>query len=61
MVHKFFAPIVLRFKDTDALLDTMEFFDQFEDKDLEPHLRELVEQGSMQVARELIRRNVRFW
>ena len=60
-MRKFFAPIVLRFKDTDALLDTMDFFDQFEDKDLEPSLRELVERGSMQVARELIRRNVRFW
>lgn len=60
-MRKFFAPIVLRFKDTDALLDTMDFFNQFEDKDLEPDLRELVERGSMQVARELIRRNVRFW
>jgi hypothetical protein len=61
MVRKFLAPIVLRFKDTDALLDTMGFFNQFEDKDLEPDLRELVERGSMQVARELIRRKVRFW
>jgi hypothetical protein len=61
MVRKFLAPIVLRFKDTDALLDTMDFFNQFEDKDLEPNLRELVERGSMQVARELIRRKVRFW
>jgi hypothetical protein len=60
-MRKFFAPIVLRFKDTDALLDTMDFFNQFEDKDLEPDLRELVERGSMQVARELIRRKVRFW
>ncbi len=60
-MRKFFAPIVLRFKDTDALLDTMDFFNRFEDKDLDPDLRELVEQGSMQVARELIRRKVRFW
>jgi hypothetical protein len=60
-MRKFFAPIVLRFKDTDALLDTMDFFEQFEDVDLEPRLRELVERGSMQVARELVRRNVRFW
>ena len=60
-MRKFFAPIVLRFKDTGALLDTMDFFNQFEDKDLDPDLRELVERGSMQVARELIRRKVRFW
>jgi hypothetical protein len=60
-MRKFFAPIVLRFKDTDALLDTMDFFDQFEDKDLETDLRKLVDDGSMLVARELIRRKVRFW
>lgn len=61
MVRQFFAPIVLRFKDTDALLDTMDFFNRFDDVDLEPRLRKLVERGSMQVARELIRRNTRFW
>jgi hypothetical protein len=60
-MRKFFAPIVLRFKDTDSLLDTLDFFDQFEDKDLETDLRKLVDDGSMLVARELIRRKVRFW
>jgi hypothetical protein len=60
-MRKFFAPILLRFKDTDALLETMNFFNQFDDVDLDPSLRELVVRGSMQVARELIRRNVRFW
>jgi hypothetical protein len=60
-MRKFFAPIVLRFKDTDALLDTMDFFNRFDGVDLEPRLREMVYRGSMQVARELIRRNVRFW
>jgi len=60
-MRKFFAPIVLRFKDTDALLDTMDFFNRFDGVDLEPRLREMVDRGSMQVARELIRRNVRFW
>jgi hypothetical protein len=58
---KFFAPIILRFKDTDDLLDTMGFFMRYDDVDLEPRQRELVERGSMQVARELIRRKVRFW
>lgn len=60
-MRKFFAPIILRFKDTDALLDTMNFFRRFDDVDLEPCLRKLVERGEMQVARELIRRKVRFW
>lgn len=60
-MRKFFAPIILRFKDTDALLDTMDFFQRFDGVDLEPRLRELVDRGSMQVARELIRRQVRFW
>ena len=60
-MRKFFAPIVLRFKDTDSLLDTMAFFDQFEDVDLDTDLREMVDRGSMQVARELVRRKVRFW
>ena len=60
-MRQFFAPIILRFKDTDALLDTMDFFNRFEDVELEPRLRKLVERGEMQVARELIRRKVRFW
>ena len=60
-MRKFFAPIILRFRDTDALLDTMDFFNRFDDVDLEPRLREIVERGSMLVARELIRRKVRFW
>lgn len=60
-MRKFFAPVILRFKDTDALLDTMDFFQRFDGVDLEPRLRELVDRGSMQVARELIRRQVRFW
>jgi len=60
-MRQLFAPIILRFKDTDALLDTMDFFNRFEDVELEPRLRKLVERGEMQVARELIRRNVRFW
>jgi hypothetical protein len=61
MFRQFFAPILLRFKDTDALLETMDFFNRFDGVDLEPHLRELVDRGSMQVAHELIRRKVRFW
>ena len=61
MFRQIFAPIVLRFKDTDTLLDTMNFFGRFEDVELEPRLRKLVDRGEMQVARELIRRNVRFW
>ena len=60
-MRQFFAPIILRFKDTDALLDTMDFFNRFEDVELEPRLCKLVGRGEMQVARELIRRNVRFW
>jgi hypothetical protein len=61
MFRQMIAPLVLRFKDTDALLDTMSFFGQFEDVELEPDLREMVDRGSMQVARELVRRKVRFW
>ena len=60
-MKKFLAPIMLRFKETDALLETMEFLWQFEDKKLASDLRELVDRAEMQIARELIRRNVKFW
>jgi len=60
-MKKFLAPIMLRFKETDALLETMEFLWQFEDKKLASDLREMVDRAEMQIARELIRRNVKFW
>ncbi len=60
-MKKFLAPIMLRFKETDALLETMEFLWQFEDKKIASDLREMVNRAEMQIARELIRRNVKFW
>ena len=60
-MRQFFAPIILRFKDTDALLATMKLFERLDRANLESTLRKQVDRVHMQVARELVRRNVRFW
>ena len=60
--RRIFAPIALRFQDTDALLDALDVLGRARDaKNLRPDLRTTANQGEIMIARELVRRNVCFW
>ena len=60
-IRYFFAPIILRFKDTEALEETLNFLDMCDKKKLEPDLVKFVDRTQMIIAKELLRRGVRIW
>ena len=61
MLRRIIAPLVLRFKDTDALLDALELLERgYRNPKCSVNKVEL-ERGMRVIAKELIRRKVIFW
>jgi hypothetical protein len=59
--RKLIAPIVLRFKDTDSLLDAMDMLERSYCNPKSTVSKAELEFGMRVIARELIRRKVIFW
>ena len=60
-IKLFFAPITVRFFETDALIETMQFLDMCDRDRLEGDLAKFTDRTQLIIAKELIRRKVRFW
>lgn len=56
-----FAPLIIRFKDTEALEETLAFLDACDQSKLEPDLVKFVNRTQFIIAKELLRRGVRIW
>jgi hypothetical protein len=55
------APITLRFVSTDGLIETMQFLEMCDRSKLDKRLTERADKSQLQIAKELLRRKVRFW
>lgn len=55
------APLIIRFKDTEALEETLEFLGMCDKTKLEPRLVKFVDRTQFIIAKELLRRGVRIW
>lgn len=60
-IRYFLAPIILRFKDTEALEETLNFLDMCDKDKLDPDLVKFVNRTQFIIAKELLRRGVRIW
>lgn len=60
-IRIFFAPITVRFLETDALIETMQFLDLCNRDKLDSKLAGFADRTQLVIAKELIRRKVRFW
>lgn len=60
-IRLFFAPITIRFFETDALIETMTFLDRCDRTKLEKSLADFTDRTQLIIAKELVRRKVRFW
>ena len=60
-IRMFFAPLIIRFKDTDALQETMDFLDACDKTKLDDRLVKFVDRTQFIIAKELLRRGVRIW
>jgi hypothetical protein len=60
-IRQFFAPITLRFFATDGLIETMQFLDLCDRSKLDKSTAKFADRTQMLIAKELIRRKVRFW
>lgn len=56
-----FAPLIIRFKPTDDLEETLNFLDMCDKTKLEPRLVKFVDRTQFIIAKELLRRGVRIW
>ncbi len=56
-----FAPLIIRFKDTEALQETMDFLDACDKTKLDAKLVKFVDRTQFIIAKELLRRGVRIW
>ncbi len=61
MFRMMFAPIVLRFKDTDSLQAAMDLLERGYNNPKSTVSKAEIEQAMLVIARELIRRKVVFW
>jgi hypothetical protein len=55
------APITVRFFATDGLIETMQFLDMCDRTKLDTDLAKFADRTQLILAKELIRRKVRFW
>lgn len=60
-IKLFFAPVTIRFFKMDALIETMQFLDLCDRNKLEKRLADFTDRTQLIIAKELIRRKVRFW
>lgn len=60
-IRYIFAPLIIRFKDTEALEETLDFLDMCDKSKLEPRLAKFVDRTQFIIAKELLRRGVRIW
>lgn len=60
-IRYIFAPLIIRFKDTEALEETLDFLDMCDKSKLEPRLVKFVDRTQFIIAKELLRRGVRIW
>jgi len=62
-IKLFFAPISVRFFETDALIETMRFLDMCDRNKLDndKKLADFTDRTQLVIAKELIRRKIRFW
>ena len=60
-IKLFFAPISVRFFETDALIETMRFLDMCDRNKLDKKLADFTVRTQFVIAKELIRRKIRFW
>ena len=61
IVRKLIAPITLRFKSTEGLLDAMDMLEYSYGSPKSPVSKAELESAMFLIARELIRRKVVFW
>lgn len=55
------APITMRFIKTDDLINTMSLLDMCDNDKLDADTAKFAHRTQMRIAKELVRRNVRFW
>ncbi len=55
------APITVRFFATDVLIETMQFLNMCDRTKLDTDLAKFADRFQLIIAKELIRRKVRFW
>lgn len=60
-VRMMLAPITVRFFATDGLIETMQFLDMCDRDKLDADLAKFADRTQLVIAKELIRRKVRFW
>lgn len=60
-VRMMLAPITLRFFATDGLIETMNFLDMCDRSKLDKSTAKFADRTQFVIAKELIRRKVRFW
>ena len=60
-IRQLLAPITLRFFATDGLIETMQFLDLCDRSKLDKSTAKFADCTQLLIAKELIRRKVRFW
>lgn len=60
-IRMFFAPLIIRFKDTDGLRETLDFLNACDKTKLDDNLVKFVDRTQFIIAKELLRRGVRIW
>ena len=60
-IRQIFAPLIIRFKPTDALQETLDFLDACDKTKLDAKLVKFVDRTQFIIAKELLRRGVRIW
>jgi len=60
-LRDFFAPIIIRFQDTDGLKETLDFLGRVDKAKIEPRLVGRANRVERLIAIELVRRGVKIW
>jgi len=60
-IRTLFAPIIIRFQDTEGLEETLNFLSMVDHDKIEPALSKWVLRTERIIAKELVRRGVKIW
>jgi hypothetical protein len=60
-IRSFFAPVILRFQDTEGLKETLDFLGMVDHGKLDSKLARWTRRTERLIANELIRRGIRIW
>ena len=60
-IRSFFAPVILRFQDTEGLKETLDFLGMVDHAKLDAKLSRSARRTERLIANELIRRGIRIW